>query len=95
MSPNEKTILPKVALGDADIHRVAAPKRRWRIIGGAFSDYAEEHFDTQAERDQAAQAMADKFRETVLCEFWSFSHQQDELNRGWACDGTINPRERS
>ena len=47
--------------------------------------------DRQAERDAGAQRLADEFREQVICEFWSFANPQDDLNRGWACDGAIQP----
>ena len=80
-----------IHLNDANVHRVAAPKKRWRIIGGAFSNYAELHYFTQAERDAGAQRLADEYREPVICEFWSFANSHDELNRGWASDGTIQP----
>lgn len=90
MSPSN-TILPEIILRDADIHRVTAPHKRWRIIGGALSRFHEEHFDTQAERDHKAQALADKYREDVMCEFWDWSHPHDFANRGWASDGTIHP----
>jgi hypothetical protein len=91
MSPEPTTILPEIHLNDTNVHRVAAPKKRWRIIGGAFSNYEELHYETQAERDQGAQRLADEYREQVICEFWSFANPQDDLNRGWACDGAIQP----
>lgn len=94
MSPEPKNILPKIVLGDADTHRVAAPHKRFRIIGGAKSNYREEHFETQEERDQAAADLADEFGEQVVCEFWSFANPHDDLNRGWACDGAIVPSQR-
>lgn len=89
MSPS--TILPEIILVDADINRVTAPRKRWRIIGGALSRFKNESFGTQAERDHAAQKLADESREHVICEFWSFSNPQDSANGGWASDGSIHP----
>jgi hypothetical protein len=91
MSPEPTTILPEIALNDTEIHNVRAPQKRWRTIGGWKSNYQEDYFKTQAERDTFAQTLADDLNESVMCEVWSFAHPQDELNKGWASDGNIDP----
>lgn len=67
----------------------------WRILrngakvpGGRYTvDYA-----SREARDKGAQHWANVIGEPVATEFWSLDNNQDELNRGWACDGAVYPQ---
>lgn len=64
------------------------PLRKFRIVlpDGRTLDYT-----TKATRDDEARRWADTYGVTVITELWDAEHPQDELNRGWACDGTVVP----
>lgn len=72
--------------GYADIALYTAPAKLFRVLrhDGRTHTYA-----TLEERTAAAARFAKRDGATVVTELWSLSHMHDDLNRGWACDGTV------
>jgi hypothetical protein len=48
-------------------------------------------YPTRNARDSQAPHLAKAWNATILTEVWDGSHPQDELNQGWALDGTVEP----
>jgi len=69
------------------------PKLKYRIIGGERSNYRSARYTTEESRDRAAQSLADRYQEQVLCEVWSADLADDPTNRGWGCDRIARPSE--
>lgn len=67
----------------------------FRIIRGPAGNYQVRMYRSRAARDKAARKFAALDGDSVLTELWSAEHSQDAINRGWACDGRVEPPEGS
>lgn len=70
---------------------LTTPARPFRIIRGEGGRYRSHAYKTKEARDAGAARFADLDRDTVITELWDAEHPQDDLNRGWACDGAAYP----
>ncbi|MDA3644366.1 hypothetical protein LZ318_30860 [Saccharopolyspora indica] len=66
----------------------ARASSRFRILRGNGRTI---RYATQQSRNLATRKWADLDGTSVLLELWSPEHPQDELNRGWACEGEVHP----
>lgn len=64
----------------------------FRIIRGEGGNFKTIYYWTKESRDRRAQRWADLDGTLVITELWSRDHPQDDLNRGWACDGAVHPK---
>lgn len=63
--------------------------RLFRLTRGEGGGYQCHYYRTQEDRDAAARRFAAQDSSSVLTFLWSEDHPQDDLNQGWACDGTV------
>jgi hypothetical protein len=71
------------------------PANCYRIIRKCVCRRVHTHYySTRDMRDAQAARWADIDQNDVILEFWHPDHNQDRLNRGWACDGVQSPQPR-
>ncbi len=76
------TTTPCAPLRPFRILRPAAARKPWAV-----------YYQTREARDDAAQRWADTLGAEVSTERWDIDGAHDGLNRGWGCDGVVQPRE--
>jgi hypothetical protein len=75
-----------------DEYPAIKPSRPFRILRHPNAVPVAVYYRTVEARDKAAKRWANRDGYMILTELWDAEHDQSPLNRGWACDGRVEPQ---